>query len=306
MIKIAIATSSFAQEDKRPLMVLKSRKYKLVHNTTGKRLLKEDIIQLLKGCDGVVAGLEVYDQNVLNALPQLRCISRCGVGVDNIDLKWTNKNKVTILNTPQVVIQPVAELTVAMIFDLLRNITVHARLMQQRQWKKIIGRNVIGRTIGIVGLGRIGRRVAELLSHFEVKIVGCDVDADQRWLKKYNVTLLTLHQLLKICDVVTIHVGMSSKPLLLTAKHFKRMKKGSSLINTSRGVVVDEEALYSALQSGHLHGAGLDVFTEEPYVGPLCELPNVILTPHIATLTQESRADMEIEAVNNLVRFFKR
>ncbi len=300
--KVYVALSTFAKESAQPLELLKASGLPFEVNPTGKRLTKEEVIAKLQGYDGVVAGLEPYDAQVLSALPQLKCVSRCGVGVDNIDLSVAKARGIAVLNTPQVVVQPVAELTLALIFDLLRKTTAHATAMRRKKWERFTGSQLAGKTIGIIGLGRIGRRVAELLGRLDAKVIGFDVKPDAAWAKTQGVTLKSLDELLVVSDIVSLHVAGH---FCLGTKELARMKKGAIVINTARGALIDEGALVDALRSGHLAGAGLDVYAQEPYTGPLCDLPNVVLTPHVATLTQESRLAMEAEAVENMIRFFK-
>src|SRR5205085_2064544 len=139
-------------------------------NLSGKRLTKEELPLALKDFDGVVAGIETYDASVLSALPQLKCISRCGVGVDNVDLKLAAERNIAVLNTPQVVNPAGAEIALAMILGLLRRLNHHTKFMRQRKWEKITGGLLAGRKVGVVGLGRIGRRVAELLSKLDADV----------------------------------------------------------------------------------------------------------------------------------------
>ncbi len=303
--RIYIALSTFAAEGPQPLDLLKGSGLEFAMNPTGKRLTKEGVIAHVKDFDGVVAGLEPYDAQVLAALPRLKCISRCGVGVDNVDLPVARQKGIAVLNTPQVVVQPVAEMTLALIFDLLRKITAHTLAMRQKKWERLTGGQLAGRTVGVIGLGRIGQRVAELLRRLDVKVIGFDLKPDTAWAKAQGVTLKFLDELLAASDIVTLHVASpAGDPWCLGKRELARMKKGALLINTARGALVDEEALVEALRSGHLAGAGLDVYAEEPYAGPLCSLSNVALTPHVATLTQESRPAMEVEAVQNILDFF--
>ena len=303
---IFVALSTFAQQGQQPLDLLKQSGLTFTVNTTGKRLNKEELIAQGKDSEGIVAGLEPYDQEVFSALPRLKCISRCGVGVDNVDLAAAKLKNIAVLNTPDVVIQPVAELTVALIFDLLRRLSAHTALMRRHQWERLTGVQMAGRKIGIVGLGRIGRRVAQILNRLDADVYGYDLNPDPLWAQQNNVAMIGFHDLLSTCDVVTLHLSITPGfPFCLGEEELMRMKKGAILINVARGSLVDETALVTALQSGHLAGAGLDVYSQEPYSGPLCDFPNVVLTPHVATLTQESRLQMEIECVKNIVRFFK-
>lgn len=306
MKSIFIALSTFAEYDETPLKILKSSGYSFSVNSLGRRLNQGEIVKLAKGAGGIIAGVEPYDGFVLEQLPGLRCISRCGVGTDNIDKDKAKELDIAIFNTPDAVVQPVAELTVAMIFDLLRKLSYHARLMRLKKWEKSAGNLLMGRKVGVIGLGRIGKRVCELLLKLDAGVFGTDISADMQWAGEKGVKVVSLNELLRLSDIVTIHVSSDkSSPFQLGEKELGLIKEGSLLINTSRGQLIDENALYNALKSGHLAAAALDVFPEEPYAGKLCELDTVVLTPHIATLTKESRAEMELEAILNLINFFK-
>ena len=254
----------------------------------------------------MIAGLEIYDAGVLEHLKKLRCISRCGVGVDNIDLTTAQKKGIKVFTTPNVVIQPVVELTLALILNLLRKVSQQNNSMHQRQWQRLTGSQLAGKTVGVIGLGRIGRRVSETLSQLGCRVIGYDIAPDEAWAQRFQIPLMSLNQILPLADIMTLHLSASPEnPFVLTRQHFQSMKKGALLINVARGTFLDEKALAEALREGTLSGAGLDVFEQEPYTGALCDLDNVILTPHVATLTQESRLAMELEAVENIVNFFK-
>ena len=300
--KIFVALSTFAEYNASPLKLLEKSGYDFSVNTLGRRLVREEIIALGKDADGIVAGVEPYDDFVLERLPRLKCISRCGVGIDNIDLKKAAERRIVIRNTPDVVIQPVVELTVAMIFDLLRRLSYHTGILKSRQWKKRTGNLLLGKKIGILGLGRIGKRVAETMIKLGNEVYGTDINPDKNWASENGVHIVSFEELLAVSDVLSIHANyIKEKPLLIGDREMSLMKEGAFLLNVSRGQLVDEEALYSALKNGHLAGAALDVFSQEPYAGKLCELDNIVLTPHVATLTVESRTQMEVESVENLL-----
>jgi len=298
--QIFVALSTFGEYGQEPLEVLKTSGLPYTLNPTGRRLTPEEI--MLYGADsrGIVAGVEPYTPEVLTKLPELKCISRCGVGTENIDLQKARELNIKVVNTPGVVIQPVAELTLGMMLDLLRKITFHTNLLKAKRWEKKGGSNLQGKRVGIIGLGRIGKRVAQILTVLDVQVVATDLNPDREWAEKNHVTLLSFDELLKTSDIVTLHVA--DVHFKLTAENMEMMKEGALLLNLSRGGQVDEEALYQNLKSGHLGGAGLDVFSQEPYTGKLCGLDNVVLTPHLATLTRESRVEMETQAVKNLIK----
>jgi len=304
---IFVASSIFAQDDDQPLRLIKENGYAVTRNASGQRLNSQDLIKGAQGSIAVIAGLEKYDEQVLGNLPHLRCISRCGVGLDNIDQLAIKRLGVAVFNTPDVVTEPVAELTIAMILDLLRRVTTHTLLMRERKWERRTGNLLLGKKVGVIGLGRIGRMVAQLLRAWGIEVLGTDIRPDEAWAKQQGVVVVSLQELLRDSDIVTLHVaGSNDHPFCLGDHEIALMKKGAFLVNVARGSLIDEQVLIKALRSGHLAGAGLDVFQEEPYSGPLCDLDNVVLTPHLASLTQESRLAMEIEAVQNIVNFFNK
>ena len=154
--KILVALSTFAKQGEEPLDILKTSGYEFTVNPNGKRLTAEQLVEMGQDYDGVVAGLEPYTSDVLDKMPKLRCISRCGVGIDNIDLEKAKEKGIEVRNTPNVVVQPVAELTVAMVFDLLRKLTWHTKLMNEKKWERKTGNLLQGKQVGVLGLGRIG------------------------------------------------------------------------------------------------------------------------------------------------------
>jgi D-3-phosphoglycerate dehydrogenase len=303
--KVLIALQSFAEYSTLPLTLLQNAGVDLIVNKLRHRLNQTEIIELGRACEGIIAGVEPYDENVLHNLDQLKCISRCGVGVDNIALDIAKRKNIAVLNTPEVVVQPVAEMTVALVFDLLKLLTFHTGLLRSGKWQKKAGHLLNDRKVGVVGLGRIGRRVAEIFKALNAQVYGFDLYPDQAWAKKTGIKILPLPELLKTVDVLCLHVSLSKdNPFKLGQAEIASLPKGAIVINTSRGQVLDEGALCQALTAGHLGGVGMDVFSKEPYTGPLLNFDNVVLTPHISTLTEESRVEMEVQAVKNLLKYF--
>jgi len=303
---IYVALSTFAKYGNEPLELLKQSGLMYSLNTCGRRLLKDEIVKMAGGAAGIVAGVEPYDKYVLDKLPGLRCISRCGTGIDNIDIKEAGGRGIDIRNTPDVVVLPVAELTVGMIFDLVRRLSYHTCLMRYRRWHKAPGNLLAGAKVGVLGLGKIGKKVAEMLLKLNAVVYGADLSLDYEWAQGAGLKTVSTEELLKQCDIITIHTSVPvTGEFVIGQKEINAMRRGALLINTARGGIVDEAAVCGALSSGHLTGAAFDVYEEEPYRGPLCDFDNVILTPHIATLTMESRLQMEAEAVRNLLDYFK-
>lgn len=300
-MKIAITTSSFGVYDNTPLTLLQEEQIEYSINPYRRKLTGEEIIDIVAGADGIVAGTELYSHDILKMLPNLKVISRCGVGLDNVNLTGAQRLGIKVLNTPEGPTLAVAELTVGLILNLLRKVGIMDRQLRNGIWKKQMGNLLKGKKVAIIGFGRIGQKVAELLSPFGVEIAyndTCQIDTPFPSNEKEN--------LLAWADIITLHCSVDSGcKSIIGAEEFKKMKKGAWLINASRGGLVDENALYGSLVNGHLAGAAIDVFKNEPYKGKLRELDNVTLTPHIGSYAKEGRIQMEMSAVDNLIQAFR-
>ena len=300
--KVLICTSKFAESGREPLKILEDHQVTFLLNPYKRTLAEDEVIALGKGCTGIIAGSEPLTRRVLEALPELRCISRVGVGVDNIDLAFAEKRGICIKNTPDAPTRAVAELTVALMFDLVRGISMHDREIRKGNWNKKLGCQIKDRNVGIIGLGRIGRTVAELLAGLGARVSGYDLYPDPAWARQHSVEIKDFSAILTESDIVTIHIPFSKGNVPLVGEaEIGTMRPGAFLLNLSRGGIVDETALYHALKEHRLAGAAVDTFEKEPYHGPLTGLDTIILTPHMGSYTAESRSAMELEAVKNLV-----
>ena len=297
MSKIAITTTTFGEYNKEPLNILDRNGFQVQSNPYQRKLRKDEVIKLCKGAVGIIAGTETLDVDIMETLTTLKVISRCGTGTDNVALVDAERMGIKVFNTPDSPTSAVAELTVGLMINLLRNVSLMEKELRMGQWKKRMGNLLSEKRIGIKGFGRIGKKVAELLKPFGCEIAYADPFVEDGLL---GLQRLSLKELLCWADLVTIHVGVNEK--LIGEEEFKCMKDGAIIINTSRGGVVDESALYENLKNGHLAGAALDVFEEEPYSGPLKELGNIILTPHIGSYARNTRVEMEGQAVENLLK----
>ena len=285
-VDIFVTLSTFGEYSDEPLRLLEQSGFSFQVNTHGRRIKPEEVLELGGACRGLVAGVEPYTADTLTQLPNLQCISRCGSGIDSIDLAAAEQRNIAVLNTPDEPVIAVAELTLTMILALLRQLPKVNALTHERQWQRVPGNLLFEKTLGILGLGRIGRRVVELLQPFGAKVLAVEPRPDAGWLKSREVELVDLPALLARADIVSIHAARSRENrLFLGADEIAQMKPGAWLVNMARGDMVDESALNAALDSGQLSGAGLDVFPKEPYTGPLCDNPRVIMSPHQATLT---------------------
>jgi D-3-phosphoglycerate dehydrogenase len=299
--KILISPSSFGQIDAEPLDMLTTNGYVIINNPYGRKLSQDEVIDLGKDCIGIIAGLELLSKEVIDFLPNLKCISRVGVGIDSVDIGYAKSKNISVLNTPDGPTRSVAEFTLAMALSLVRKIPMADSNMKNGIWKKETGNLMLDKTLGVIGLGRIGKTVALLFKSIGLNVIAYDVHPDIDWAKSNNVRLLEINEVISNCDILTLHVPGGNKEPVLSKNEFLRMKKDSFLINISRGGVVNESDLIYALDNGLISGAALDVYNEEPYSGDLIKLKNVILTPHIGSYAMEGKLKMEIDAVKNLL-----
>ena len=222
--------------------------------------------------------------------------------MDSIDLKYAKSKNITILNTPDGPTRSVAEFTLAMALSLIRKIPMADSNMKNNIWKKETGNLILNKTLGVIGLGRIGKTVSELFKAIGLNIIGYDLYPDLEWAQRNNIKLLEIDQVISNADILTLHIPGGNNEPLISKKDFLKMKKNSFLINISRGEIVDETDLFHALKNNLISGAAVDVYSEEPYTGELLKLNNIILTPHIGSYAKEGKLKMEVDAVKNLLK----
>ena len=297
---ILITPSSYGECGSGPLDLIDSARLTYLLNPHRRRLSCAELIELAEGCKWIIAGVEEYSTKVFKELPSLRIISRCGVGLDNIDLQKADELGISILNTPYGPTDAVAELAVGLVINILRKINLSDANIKMGKWTKFHGSLLRGKTVGIIGLGRIGKASAGLLSAFDTKIIFCDPNVEET--TGADCSKVSLATLLGDSDIILIHASREgSAGYLIDRRELEAMKPGAYLVNLSRGGVVNEAALYESLANKRLAGAAVDVFENEPYSGELTKLDNIILTPHLGSYAREAKLKMEIDAVKNLL-----
>ena len=305
--KVFISTSSFGKVDPKPLNRLKASGIRFHTNPLGRTLTADEAAEFLADVDGLIAGTEPLTCEVLSRAKRLKVISRCGVGIDNVDLEAASRFGIVVTTTSQAHIAAVAELTVGAIFALLRRIPQNDRAMHEGRWEKQIGQLLHGRTVGIVGLGKVGKAVVRAIEPYGVAVLAYDPVEDPAFAAIYGVRYTGLSELLQQAEIVSLHMPYRPEVHhMINRERLDEMQPGAYLINTSRGGLIDEEALCDALESGKLAGAFIDTFEKEPYRGRLALIPNAILSPHVGAYALESRLAMESEAVENLLHHLKR
>lgn len=300
---IAISTSSFAGESSAPIDLLRERGFEVRLNPHGRQLTPEESRAFLEGVVGLIAGTEKLAGELLRAVPGLRCISRVGVGMDNVDHAAASELGIAVHNTPDAHVDAVAELTLAGLLGALRLVPDCHAGIRAGTWKKPMGRLLRGKTVGLVGFGRVGRAFARLLGPFDCPILAYDPGAADF----SGARQVGLDELVAASDVVSLHLPYSAAARhIIGQAQLAAMKPDAVLVNASRGGLVDEEALAAHLQANPRALAYLDCFEQEPYKGPLRELPNCIMTAHIGSYAREARERMEMEAAANLLQGLER
>ena len=292
------------------IKMLQDAGYEVVISPHNRSLERQELLNFIQGADGVLCMLtDKVDQEFINACgPQLKIVANYAVGTDNLDLPTLLSHNMVATNTPEVLTEAVAEHTFALIMVITRRIVEAHKLAQTESAKfgpeVLLGMELKGKTLGVLGLGRIGLRVAEMGKAMGMSVVYYDVKQNTDFEIKVGAEFkATPEELLTISDVVSVHVPLlDSTRHLINSERLKMMKKTAYLINTSRGPVVDEAALVEALKNGVITGAALDVGETEPkWAQGLVDLPNVVLTPHIASATVESRSAMGELAAKNII-----
>jgi D-3-phosphoglycerate dehydrogenase len=267
----------------------------VIYNPTGKPLTSAEVGELLPQVDGYIAGLDGIDRSALAAADRLKVISRYGVGVDCVDLAAAQEKGIIVTNTPGANSVSVAELAIALMLSLVRQVPEAVKATRLGKWPRLAGISLEGKTVGIIGLGAIGKLLARRLAAFDCHLLAYDPFPDLDFAAANQVALLALDDILPQADIISLHMPLLPETFHLVNQRFlERMKKGAYLVNTARGEIIDERALLAALQSGHISGAALDAFSSEPPdpSDPLLALPQVIATPHLGAQTDGATNNM--------------
>jgi D-3-phosphoglycerate dehydrogenase len=308
MYSVFISTTPFGERDPEPLESLKRTGWKIRLNSFGRKMTALEVAAEASDCDGIVAGTEDLGP-LIERNKRIRIISRVGVGLDSVPLNKCLRRGIAVSYTPNAVTPAVAEFTVAAMLASCRHIARTDRALRNGKWQRHFGVRLETSCIGIVGFGRIGSRVARTLTGFKPKeILVADILDKSEELSALrssgvSVRTATLEEILEKSDIISLHVPLTPETRnMFDGKNIGMMKKDSYLINTARGGIVNEAALYEALQSEKISGAAIDVFETEPYTGPLRKLENILITAHIASCSIDCRAQMEYEASEDLIR----
>lgn len=303
-MKIAVTSRSFSRH---PVLrsELLARYSDVTFNDQGLRLEGEALVGFLRGHERAITALERLDGVVFGALPELKVISKYGVGFDMIDLESMRRHGVSLGWTGGVNRRSVAELVIAFSIMLLRHLPAANAELRDGTWRQHVGRQLSDRTVGIVGCGHVGKDLAALLGGFGCRVLAHDIQDFPNFYPRHRVEPVSLERLLAEADIVTLHLPLNASTRgLLSGNHLDLMKRGGVLINTARGGLVDELALKARLQDGRLAAAAFDVFTDEPPQDlELLRLPNFFATPHIGGSAEEAVLAMGRAAITGLESF---
>jgi len=310
--KIFVSTVPFGNINDKPLKLLEKTGWEVEMNPLNRKLSANEISDYAKDFDGIIAGTEDL-RDLIKRSKSLKIISRVGIGLDSVPLSECRRKGITVTYTPNAVTPSVAELIVGIMISLTRHVCLADKGTRQNMWDRLIGKRIGKSIIGLIGFGRIGSSVAKLLVPFNPSLVLIndikDKEKETEELREVglNVMQVEKHKIYQKADIVSLHLPLYSKTYnLINEKTLNLFKKDSFLLNFSRGGIVNEKELYKVLKNDLIQGAAIDVFEKEPYSGELCHLKNVILTQHMGSCSFDCRYEMELQATEDIIRYFRK
>jgi D-3-phosphoglycerate dehydrogenase len=305
---VFISTVPFGETDSYPVDILKKEpNCEFVINPLGRRLNEDELAEIIKDYDILVAGTEPITAKVMDNAPHLKLISRVGIGLDNVDLLHARELGINVSYTPDAPAPAVAELTIGHILSACRSIPLADRKLRAGVWQRIMGQRLSNQVIGIIGTGRIGSRVLKHLQGFSPKrILVNDIQPDHNLYDLFHAELVSKEVIYRESDIITLHVPLTPQTSpLIAVRELEQMKPSVFLINTARGGVINEKDLFNALKNGKIGAAAIDVFDTEPYGGELLTLDNCYLTCHMGSCTVDCRFEMEKLAAEEAIRLIR-
>lgn len=304
-MKVLVTSNSFGKYAKEPVEKLKDAGFEVVFNPYRRMMNEQELIEQLQGVDAVILSTEKITKKVIDAAPSLKMISRYGVGLDNIDLAYCEEKNITVTVTKGGNSNAVAEFSVALMLAACKGIAASAHDAKSGIWKKNTGIDLEKKTIGVVGLGAIGKTVVKRLQGFDVTVLAYDVCYDETFVNRYKIKKASMEELVAKADVITLHIPAVNEKPLLSEEQFSKMKEGVVIVNTARASLIDSDSLIRYIENGKVFAAALDVHENEPdYDMRLCGYDNVILTPHNAAITKEATDQTSMMAVMNMLDYF--
>jgi len=303
---VLVTTYPFGEIDRDPIALLETEGISYALNPAKRRLKEAELAEIIAPYEAMIAGTEPITESVLRKAPQLRLIARVGIGLDSVDLQAARARGVAVTYTPAAPSPAVAELAIAQMLALLRKTPLADNEIRRGTWHRHIGRRLGLMTVGIIGVGRIGRLLLGHLQGWSPRILVNDLKVDEKLADKSGCIWTDVETIYREADIISLHVPLTSQTRgMIGARQLSLLKKGAILINTARGELVDEAALAAALRMRPDLSAAIDVFAEEPYRGELTGLQNCLLSAHMGSATRDCRLRMELEAAEEVVRYFK-
>ena len=305
MAKVLITTVPFGDKNRLPLELLENAGMEYCINPYNAKLTEGQLAELVTDFDAIIAGTECISEKVMAQASNLKLISRVGIGLDGVDLMAARRRGIKVSYTPDAPAPAVAELTLGMILILLRSAHVSNAQMHQGRWQRILGRRLAEVTVGILGVGRIGARVLRRTKAFGTpKILANDIFPNYALNREFKLEWVTKEQVYREADIISLHLPLTHLTKnMIRREQLLQMKPDAMIVNTSRGGIINEHDLYDVMKAGHLSGAAIDVFEQEPYAGKLGEIERCLLTAHMGSMSIDCRARMEIEATEEAIRF---
>lgn len=308
-MKVLVTPTSFNKpENEEAKNLLESFADEVVYNPYGRPLTEYEVVNMAEGCDGYIAGLDFITKKAVESMSSsVKVISRYGVGVDRVDLNAAEQEGIVVTNTPGANSEAVADLAFGLLLATARRIPILDKKVRSMEWPRSQGIEIFNKTIGIVGLGAIGKAVARRAKGFSMKVLAYDPYIDMEYARENDIAVYEFHELLKKSDFISLHLPhIESTHHIINKQAIDELKPGAIIVNTARGGLIDEEAVYTALKEGKLGGLALDAFeVEPPERSPLFELDNVVVTPHTGAHTVEAGKNMAIMSVKNLMDVLK-
>lgn len=303
--KVLITTVPFGDKNRLPLELLEDAGIEYLINPLGKKLTENELAEMVSDFDAIIAGTEPITARVMDQAERLQMISRVGIGLDSVDLLAAESKGIVVSYTPDAPAPAVSELTVGFMLSLLRSVQVSNLQMHDGHWKRYFGRRLSESTVGVIGVGRIGKGVLRHLAGFHCKrIMINDLHTDHEINENIDVEWRDKEAIYREADIISLHLPLTGQTKnLIRREQLEMMKSDAILINTARGGIINEEDLYQVMMSGHLAGASIDVFVDEPYTGKLREIDRCLLTAHMGSMSIDCRTRMEIEATEEAIRF---
>lgn len=307
-MKVLITSNSFGKFDGVPRQKMEALGWELIGNRYNHIMNEDEMVKEVDGVDAIILGSDTVSEKVLKAAKDLKIISRYGVGIDNINLEVAKEMGIEVTITSNCNTQAVGDYTIGLMLATLRHICNVDHHLKKNEWIKETGLDLTNKTVGVFGLGAIGKEVIKRLKGFNCTILGYDQYIDETYCKSENITIKQPNEIFKEADIITLHIpGNKDGTHVISQKELDMMSPSTVIINTARASLIDEDALINALKDKKIYGYGCDVFVDEPHINTEFQaLNNVVLSPHNAAVSVEAINKMSHKAVNNLIEYFSK